>query len=310
MQRSWSKAALVAVAAVVGLCLSWWLASVRPSSVTTAGQRPEPGRERHRFRRIVCMSPAVTEIVFAVSGGDRVVGVSQHAKWPPQALTKPSCGGFFNPSLERILSLSPDLIISQGEAADLGGFAAANGIALRLLELRDLESIFAAIERVGKVLERPAQAELVVAEMRYRLAGVRARVSDEPRVDVLLVTGREPGSLSNVYTVGPQTFLHDLLQAAGGRNVFADLPRDYAAVNKEAVIRRQPEVIVELHGEGGDPEAACREVRRLWRGLSALPAVQQERVYVVTATYAMIPGPRVVRLAETLADLLHGDDTP
>ncbi|MFO8006791.1 MAG: helical backbone metal receptor [Candidatus Brocadiia bacterium] len=310
MERSWRKAVLVAVAAAAGLCLAWWLARVRPPSAASAGKGPEPGRGSYSFRRIVCMSPAVTEIVFAAGAGDRVVGVSQHAKWPPEALAKPSCGGFFNPSFERIMSLSPDLIIAQGEAADLGEFARAYGIELRLLELRNLDSILAAIGRVGELLEREAQAELVAAEMRYRLAKVRARVSDKPPVGVLLVTGREPGSLSNVYTVGPGTFLHDLLRVAGGRNVFADLPRDYAAINKEAIIERRPEVIVELHGEGGDRQAARREVRQLWKGMPALPAVWQGRVHVVTATYAMVPGPRVVRLAESLAEVLHGEGEP
>ncbi|GAH56365.1 unnamed protein product, partial [marine sediment metagenome] len=106
------------------------------------------------------------------------------------------------------------------------------------------------------------------------------------------------------------TFLHDLLGVAGGRNVFVDLPRDYAPINKETLLQRAPDVIVELHGEGGDLARLQREVRRLWQGLPTIPAVRQGRVHVVEATYALIPGPRVVELAERLADLFHGEEQP
>ncbi|KPK62212.1 MAG: hypothetical protein AMK73_06550, partial [Planctomycetes bacterium SM23_32] len=212
-----------------------------------------------------------------------------------------------NPSHEAILSLEPDLLVAQGEAGDLTRFARDNGIELLSLDLTDLESIFRETARVGRVLGLTAEAERVCGELRARLDAVRQRAATRPPVRVLLVTGREPNALRSIATAGAGTFLHDAIEVAGGRNVFADLPSAYGVVNMETLIERAPEVVVELHGEGGDAEALQREVRELWDGLRTLPAVRQGRVYAVAATYALIPGPRVVLLAERLADLLHGE---
>jgi iron complex transport system substrate-binding protein len=300
---------VAAGALALGVVLSLLLETVEPPAAdqSASTQAPEAARA-YTFRRVVCMSPAVTEIVFAVGAGDRVVGVSDHTMYPAEALNRPVCGGAYTPSSERILSVDPDLIITQGEAEKLRRFAADNGIGFVSLALTDLHSICSEAERLGGVLEVPERAALVVAEMRYRLALTRARTSAAGAVPVFLVTFREPGALNDLNTVGAGTFLDDVLAAAGGRNVFHDLPQAYGPVSKEAVLARRPEVIIELHGEGGDPAGAQAETERLWAGMAGLPAVQSGRVHVVESTYAMIPGPRVADLAERFAALLHGEE--
>jgi iron complex transport system substrate-binding protein len=298
-----AKAVLVALTFAAAAVLLWGFGR--------APNRPaEPGAEAGGYRRVITMSPAVSEIAFALGAADRIVGVSQHTRWPPEAAAKPPCGGFFDPNEERILELEPDLIVAQGEAAGLARFARANGVALLTLELTDLESIFREMLRLGTELGRRAEAERRCADLRGRLEEVRRRVAGRPVVPVLLVTGREPGALANIGTAGPGTFLHDLIEVAGGRNVFVDVPFAYGMINKETLIERAPEVVIELHGEGRDARGAEREARRLWQGMPTLPAVGQGRVHVIESTYALIPGPRVVQLAERLADLLHGEESP
>lgn len=307
MSTALGKTAAVAVAFLVGLGLALWLDHVGPAahgSSDTGGADLSPPAEK-QYKRIICMSPAASEITFAVGGGHRVVGVSQHTTWPPEAREKPKCGGFFNPSYERILKLDPDLIVAQGEAADVSAFAEDNDIEVLSLALTDLESIFAETRRVGRALGLEAGAELVCAEMRYRLAKVRARVADRVPVRVLLVTGRQAGSLSSIRTAGKGTFLHDLVGVAGGVNVLGDMDESYGVVNKETLVRRAPEAIVELHGEGRDPGEALAEARAAWSGMVSLPAVRRGRIFVIESTYALIPGPRVVELAERLAGILH-----
>ena len=308
MRGNPAKPLVVLAAFLIGLGLSLWLGRL-PTHVAgrageSGGQQPE---SVHRYARLVCMSPAAVEITFALGAGDRVVGVSQHTKWPPEALDRPECGAFINPSFERILALRADLIITQGRAEDLTEFGDANGIDVISLALTDLESIFAETRRLGRLLEAESEADLVCARMRAPLAKVAARARDLPPVRVLLVVGREPGALNDIYSVAGGTFLHDLIELAGGVNLAADLPSPYAIISKEAVLERAPEVIVELHGEGADEEAR-QEALKLWQGLPTVPAVRRGRVYVIEATYAMIPGPRVVQLAETLAELLHGGE--
>jgi len=304
--------ALVVLALLVGAsAVALRLGRLGPAG-RMGSEGPPPGGDAgpQRYGRIICMSPAVVELAFAVGAGNRVVGISQHTMSPPEALGLPVCGGFFNPNYERILSLHPDLILTQGRADDLKRFAGDNGIEMVSLDIGDLDSIITQTARLGELLQCEEGAARVCAETERRLDAVRARVAGKAPVKLLLVTAREPGSLNGIQAAGPGSFLDDLIAVAGGVNVVSDLPRSYGVVNKEALLARRPEVIVELHGEGGDAAALQREVRELWQGLSSLPAVRQGRVYAVEATYAMIPGPRVVQLAERLARLLHGEGPP
>ena len=301
-----AKAGFVAAALAVGLLLSWMLDGIRPRSAEVAVPGAD-ATEEFVYRRIICMAPSVTEIVFAMGAGDRVVGVSQHTTHPPEALELPRCGGFFNPNREAVIGLTPDLLITQGMAANLTAFTRDNGIEQVSLALTDLESIIAETERLGGVLQVEAQAAVLCAQMRLGLAQVRARVARRTRPSVILVIGRESGSLTDIYAVGGGTFLSDLIDVAGGRNVFADLDTGYEVVSKEAILERAPDVVIELHGEGMDASAALADVRELWGALTPLPAVRTGRLYAIESTYAMIPGPRVVELAARLADILHGE---
>jgi len=304
VQRAWARPAAVGAAFVLGIALSAWLNSLSTPHASGAASVDDGRLARQQaFSRILCMSPAVVEIVYAIGAGEDVAGITEHVKYPPEALGKPECGGYFNPNLERIIALQPDLIVTQGEAGKLARFARDNGVRLISLQLTDLESILRETLRLGRLLGRSAQAELLCAELRLRLARVKAAVAERPRLKVAMIAWRDPGTLTDISVVGSGGFLGDLIDVAGGVNVFGDLAREFEIVSKEAILERMPDVVVELHGEGGDEAALQNEVRRLWDGLPSLPAVRDGRVYAVESTYAMIPGPRVVQLAERLAGL-------
>jgi len=300
-----------AVAAfIVGLLVASALPGlqyVRPPG-RAVDQKAQDRESRRGPRRVVCMSPAVTEITYALGQGDRVVGVSQYSTYPPDARTKPECGGAPNPNLEVILSLRPDLIITQGKAEQLAVFARDHGINILSVELEDLESVFVAARQIGEALAAAEEAEVLCARMRLGLAEVKLAVRDKARPRVFVVVGREPGTLRNLSTIGPGSFLNDVLELAGGENVFGDLPRPYGAVSKELLLQRQPEVIVELLGEGMIETAEEARIKSIWKGMSGLPAVQNGRIYAVESTYALIPGPRLVDLAKKLASILHGPE--
>lgn len=256
------------------------------------------------YQRIICMSPTAAEIVFAVGGGSRTVGVSDYTTYPPEADDLPRCGGYLNPNFEIILSLNPDLIIAHGEASELRRFAERYDIDILPLRISDLESIYDSIRRVGKVLDQEAQAEDLVAEMREELDKL---TSDDParrNFRTLLTVGRDPGSLRELQVVGGNNFLHELLEKVGGDNVLGDHQRDYFTVNKEILARRQPEVIIELYGEGEMSSEERRRYLSAWQGMSSMEAVKNDRVYVIEETFAMLPGPRSVRIAGRLAEIL------
>jgi iron complex transport system substrate-binding protein len=269
-----------------------------------------PASERKSPQRIICMSPSVTELTFALGQGDRVVGVSQHTVHPPEALDRPRCGGFVNPNFERIMALQPDLVLTQGLAKEVRRFAEEQDINCLTLNITELNSIFSAIQRMGRALHCPEKAAELTRTLQGQLNEVRSRVSDRDPVPTFVVIGREPGSLGNLTTIGPGSYLADVLELAGGRNIFGDLSQRYATVNKESLAQRRPQMIVELHGDGMMGTQKKQQVRRTWGQMSALPAVQQGRVQVVDGTYALIPGPRVIKLARDLASHLHPQPTP
>jgi iron complex transport system substrate-binding protein len=251
------------------------------------------------------MSPSVTEIVFAMGQGGRVVGISQYTTYPPEALKKPECGGFVNPNFERILELQPDLVINQGIAEKTNVFCQDRGIPFTSVELTDLESVFAAIRQVGHALAREEDADVLCARMRLRLADVAARVKGRPRPRVLLLVGRDSGSLRDLTVAGGGTFLHDVLQIAGGDNVFADV-KDYPAVSKESLLLRQPDVVLELRGEGMMGKEQLAEIVSIWNSMPTLSAVKNGKICAIGETYALIPGPRLVELADRIAEVLQG----
>ena len=294
----------VLVALLAGIGLAVLLRGLRfaspagpvSSSEVTGARRPQ---------RVICMSPAVTEMVYALGQGHRVVAISQFTTYPPEALEKPQCGGFFNPDVELILSLEPDLIISQGIAKSLTELGQAREFSVLTVTLEDLDSVFGAISAIGRALGCEAEADRLCAGMRLRLAATRMEVAGRRRPRVFVAVGREPDSLRNLMTVGKGSFLSDVLEVAGGENIFADLDRAYPTVSKESLLERQAEVIIELHGEGMMPDEAKEQILRTWRTMPALPAVKDGRIHIVEGTYAQIPGPRITRLAEELAAILH-----
>jgi iron complex transport system substrate-binding protein len=266
-------------------------------------------------QRIVCLAPSVTEMVFALGGGERVVAVSDYCAGPAAALTLPRVGGFANPNYERILALQPDLVLTIGEARRLQRFCAARSIPCRALNIERLADVARGLTSLGELLGRPSEAAARVAQLETGLAAVRARVADRRAIPTLLVVSRSPGTLRGLMTANGDSFLSELLTLAGGRNCFADASRRYFTPSQEAIFAAAPEVILELqpttdHWVASDsrrPMGNAQRHRLLadWRALPALPAVRNHRLYVLTDQRLLIPGLHLVKTATAFARILH-----
>ncbi len=257
------------------------------------------------YERVICMAPSITEIVFALGQGDRVVGVSDFTTYPPEADALPRCGGYMNPNFEIILSLNPDLIFTHGRPGDFQQFGKRYGIDIVPLQIDDLTSIYDSFRRIGEVLDSEKQAEELVNEMQAELDELKEQIDEgwEP-VRTLMVVGRAPSSLREIHVVGPGGFLHDLLELVGGENIMGDLNRQYSSVSKEIVAQRKPELIIELHGEGMMEEQEREKYLKVWQDMETLPAVKNNNIHVIEETFAMLPGPRSVKIAERIAQIL------
>lgn len=253
--------------------------------------------------RVVSVVPAVTEMLFAIGAGPQVVGVSSFDHFPVEVEKLPRVGGLIDPDVERILTLAPDLVIVYGAKSDLAARLSRAKIATFPYESGTLANVTGTIRALGERLGRQAGADAEATRIERGLAAIRARVAGLPRLRTLLIFGRERGSLRGVYASGGVGFLHDLLDIAGGDDVFAEVKRENVQVSAEQMLARAPEAIVELHG-AMTPQLFAIE-RSVWTQLPGLPAVKNHRVYLLADEMLTIPGPRVVEAAKMMADALH-----
>jgi iron complex transport system substrate-binding protein len=248
--------------------------------------------------RIVSLVPSVTELVFALGGETRLVGITDHCDFPPEARRKPSVGGMVSPSLETIVALRPDVVVAtdSGNRQETVGQLRRLGIPVYLVRANRFGEVLEVATRIGQLIGRePATAALTV-RLQARVDAVARAVSWRPRPRVLYVLWPEP-----LIVPGRDAIVTELIQLAGGESITAGEPSDYSRFSIEAAVVRAPEVIVlARHGTGSGLLA-----RDKWDALTELPAVRAGRVYAVDGDLLHRYGPRIVDGLEHLARLLH-----
>ena len=285
---------------LAGLGISYALEGCTGRSVLSGGRGGVP-------QRIIAMAPSVVETLYAVNAGDRVVGVGQHCFYPPEAKAKPRCGGDVDPNFERMLALQPDLVIVQGEADKVDAFCRRYGIGLLHVRIEDLESLEDGIRSIGHEVGCDDEATALLSAIQQDLEAVKRRVARQRRPKVFLCLGRQAGSLRSLFSVGGATFLSQVLAVAGGDNVLAAEAIRYPTVSKESLVGLAPDVILEIHAGSDLSEGVRRQLRDDWAVLGSLPAVRDGRIHILTDDYLLLPGPRVARIAERFAAVLHPD---
>ncbi len=246
-------------------------------------------------QRVVCGTPAVAEIVFSLGCGDRIAGVTEFTDWPPEAADIPRIGGALSPSRERLLALNPDLILSQGKAEALSGFAHRYNIPFVALPLDSLDDLRAAITGFAGVL---GVDEAGKERLRELDAGLDALPSCGP-FPVFLALGHAPGDFSGLFTAGPGTFLHELVEQAGGRNIFSDLRTPWPAVSKESILRRAPVLVLDIQSTELDPPRRAALIAD-WERLG----FTADQVRILEEDYLLRPGPRAVQAAIRLSEAI------
>jgi len=262
-------------------------------------------------KRIISHLPNVTEICYALGLGDRLIGVSDFCHYPPEAIKKTRVGGMMNPDFETILSLKPDLAILMENQGELIARYKAAGIEVLAIKSDTVEQVYASIVAIGKAAGVSESAEGLVAKIRASLEEVRRATRDRPPVRTLLVIWHDPGSLQNLYVAGAGTFLDTLLGTAGGTNCLPELAAPFAKVSKEEILKQNPRAVLYVTSNEalGTAEQVARE-RQAWSSLKWLSAVKTGDIHVIAAEYAHTPGPRMVRIARSMARALHPDLFP
>jgi cobalamin transport system substrate-binding protein len=290
---------------ILSLCLVA-LSSVLLALTLPALAGTQPGSPPARPSRIVSLIPAVTEMLFAIGAGNEVVGVSSFDHYPPEVEKIQRIGALLDPDLERILSLRPDLAVVYGSQTDLKAQLERAKVPMFVYKHAGLADVTATLRELGKRVGRETEAEGAAAKIQAALDDIRRRVSGRAKPRVVLVFGRESGALRGIYASGGVGFLSDMLDVAGGVNAFADVKRESVQATTELILARRPDVIVELSGREATEEER-RTMRRDWNVLQSVPAVRNDRVYLIADQQVVVPGPRVAEGTRLLAATLHPD---
>ncbi len=254
--------------------------------------------------RLVSLAPSLTEIVFALGRGDWLVGVTDFCNYPPAARSKPRVGGPINPNLERIAELRPSLVLTTAEGNPLETVAHLERIGIPVFAIRPetYSSIHGSIRLLGQVLRTEAAAATLIQDIQGRVAGVRRLVAERPRPRVLFLVWGDP-----LIAAGAATFVHDLIEMAGGDNVVRERTIPYPRLSWEEVVGSAPEVIlVAGHREGPDLAGSAG----VWNNWRSIPAVRSGRIVSMPPDTILRPGPRVGDGVERLARAIHPEAFP
>lgn len=250
-----------------------------------------------RVTRVISLAPNLTEIVFAVGGGDRLVGNTSYCDYPPEAKSVAKVGDTRTPSLERIIALRPQVVLIS-TSSQLETFTQqlkSQNIAVFVTDPHDLEGVFRSIDLVGQILGQQEQAASLVKTLRERAASVEQAVQQSPRVRVFYQVSAEP-----LYTAGHDAFVTDLMRRAGAESVTANVPGAWPKYSSESALAAKPEaIILPTGGSMGPGNSTVAEA------LNRSPAALAGRVYKINDDHLARPGPRAVDGLEEMARALH-----
>jgi iron complex transport system substrate-binding protein len=253
-------------------------------------------------RRLVSIAPSITETLYALGLGDRLVGDTDYCDYPPQALKLPHVGALLNPSLEKIVALKPDLVLGTDEAnrRETADQLERLGIPLYGVTAHTVEGTLQSLEDLGRVLDWDQPTGKIVTGLRARVAAVEKQAQGRPRPKVLFVVWYRP-----LITAGSATFISSVIQCAGGSSISDDLKGEWPHMGLEEVLKRAPDVILFPRTSAFAP--GLEEFQKLpgWRDLAA---VKSHHLYLVSETI-MRPSPRLIDALEEVAGILRTVDS-
>jgi iron complex transport system substrate-binding protein len=278
-----SKRILIVYCLVLSVLVSSWARIL-------AAEPPGPDR-------VVSLAPSVTETLFALGFGNRLVGVTTSCDYPDAARKIPKIGGFMSPSLEAIVAKRPGIVIGVSSATDPAKAREMErlGLKVTLISLGSVSDILNSIKSIARLLGNPQAGEKLAGKITLQIDQVKQRVAPAPRRSTLLLVGLRP-----LIAVGGKNFIDELIALAGGKNIAGDAAQPWLNLPDEYVVAKAPQVIIEA-GMGSERDQAAKH----WADLKSIPAVQQKRVYRYPSDKILRPGPRIGEGLEEIARLLH-----
>jgi iron complex transport system substrate-binding protein len=242
------------------------------------------------------MAPSITESLFALGLGDRLVGATTFCKYPPEVEKLPKIGGYLDPNFEAVINLKPDLVILLTEQEDSAPRFQKLGLPTLVVHHKTVDGVIESLRLMGECCGVGERGRLLAVQLESRMEKIRRKTAGLKRPKAMIVVDREPDTsrLADVYIAGADDYFDRMIEIAGGENAYRDTLVRFPTVSAEGMIRMNPDVIVDLTEQNLDD----------WRSLGAVEAVKRHRVYAIQRDYAN-PGPRMIEFIEKLAQWLH-----
>ena len=266
--------------------ISWTLCC----AALACSQAP-PAKATRAYQRLAIFAPSAAEMVVALGAADRVVGIGGFGTFPAEIEDRRVVGSFEQPDIEALLELKVDHVLTTSSVNAAAAYERLGrlGIIVEGFETSTFDGVRKTLQELGQRLEREATAEQLLKEMSAGLKRIKNQTAGLPAPKVLIAVGTDP-----LYVAGPGSHLDELIRLAGGSNVAFDATSPYQRYSIEAVLERQPDVIIDTSGQAAS-----------WEQWPLLPAVKNGRVHSVDADLLVVPGMRLVEMAQLTQDLVH-----
>lgn len=294
--------AILAIVSVLAVTLVFLIHDTRYSILFNRHSKSGIGHRASDSRRIVSLTPNLTEILFALGLDDKIVAVSSDSDWPAGAADKTKVGTFWQPDTEAIIAARPQLIVTetfeqQKAAADS---LSRLGYEVLSLKLEKLDDLIAAIQKIGAAANCRQRADELTKNIKEQLNNQRLKNSSTDTVKVLWVVQTEP-----LRVVGRDTFINEMIELAGGENAIGPTIQQYPPISAEELLACQPQVIIQSAMGTAGIEKQQRAAEALWSRFETLPAVRNKRIYVVDSDTMLRLGPRLCQGIELIANLVQ-----
>ena len=264
--------------------------------------------EQKSCNRIVSLAPSITEILFALGLGDKVIGVSEFCNYPPQAKNLPRMGGLLNPNYEAIVAAKPDLVIVFDEMLKPENKFAALEMETLTVGHNSISDILDSIQLIGRYCGKAQEADKIVSEIRSKINTIQRQYAGQNRPKVLISLGhdysKDPAAKpQNIYIAGNDGFYSEMVKLAGGQNAY-DGKLPFPTVNTESIITMNPQIIIDIAPVQTKPAESEITIKQ-WKIFDLIDATKNNRIYVFTEDYTAIPGPRFILTLEKIARIIN-----
>lgn len=260
-----------------------------------------------KYMRIVSLSPSITETLFALGLGDKVVGVTRFCKYPPEALKIQKVGGYLDLNYEAVVNLKPDVVFILPEQQNAGKYFKELGIDSVELHNRLTADIMETVLKIGHVCGKQKEAEKLHSELTTQMENIKEKIKSKNRPRVLVCVDRvlSFGSIKEMYIAGKKTSYDELINIAGGINAYSGNDISYPTIYREGLLELNPEIIIDIIPELKEKGLTKEQVIGYWKKIPGVDAIKNNRIYIIDQDYAVIPGPRFILFLKELVTIIH-----